>query len=209
VIAALRGAGIEAVAVATPLAGLRSDAAYVASLAQAVGGDVVLAGEGYGGAVITAAATACPNVTALVYVAAFAPDEGERCVSALDGRAIEAIEPAIVQRGDGPRTVEATLRRDRFRDVAAADLPLDEALTAAATQRAVLTRALDEPAPPPAWRTLPSWYVVATRDRLLAPRVQHDLARRAGSTLVELDASHAVARTRPAEVAEVIARAAR
>jgi pimeloyl-ACP methyl ester carboxylesterase len=211
VIAALRHAAIEAVAVATPLGGLRSDAAYVASLAAAVGGDVVLAGHGYGGAVITAAAT--PNVTALVYVAAFAPDEGESCVGLLAGagdhRALAAIEPAIVQRGDGPRTVEATLRRDRFRELAAGDLPAADALTAAATQRAVVAGALDERAAAPAWRRLPTWYVVATRDRMLPPGLQRKLAERAGADIVELDASHAVARSRPAEVAEVIARAAR
>jgi len=213
VVTALRHAGIEAVAVATPLGGLRSDAAYVASLARAVDDDVVLAGEGYGGAVITAAAGSCPNATGLVYVAAFAPDEGESCVGLLAGagdpRPLEAIHPAIVERGDGLGTVEASIRRDRFRDLAAGDLSLDDALTAAATQRAVVAGALDEPAPAPAWRTLPSWYVVATRDRMLAPQLQRTLARRAGAEIVELDASHAVSRSRPSEVADVIARAAR
>src|SRR6188472_1179063 len=94
VVGALRRSGIEAVAVATPLTGLRSDAAYVASLARATSGSVVLAGHDYGGAVITAADAA--NVSALVYVAAFAPEAGETCVALLAPRVLRALRPAVV-----------------------------------------------------------------------------------------------------------------
>ncbi|UUY02303.1 hypothetical protein LRS13_16505 [Svornostia abyssi] len=80
VVGDLRPRGIDAVAVPTPLTGLRADAAYVASRASGVDGPVLLAGEGYGGAVISAAALAAPNVVGLVFVAAFVPDEGESCV---------------------------------------------------------------------------------------------------------------------------------
>jgi pimeloyl-ACP methyl ester carboxylesterase len=194
VIATLRRAGIEALAVATPLVGLHSDAAYLASLVQAVGGPVVLAGHGTGGAVIAAAAAT--NVTGLVYVAALTPAAGERGGHLLSASALEALRPATIG-----KSVELTLRRDRYRELVAGDLPHEDALVMAATQRPIQAAALDEPAPGPA--TVPAWYVVATRDRLLAPR-----APTAGE-IVELAASHAVPRSRPAEVAEVIERAAR
>jgi pimeloyl-ACP methyl ester carboxylesterase len=194
VIATLRRAGIEALAVATPLVGLRSDAAYVASLAQAVGGPVVLAGHGTGGAVIAAAAA--KNVTGVVYIAALTPAAGERGGNLLSAAALEALRPATIG-----TSVELTLRRDRYRELVAGDLPHEDALVMAATQRPIQAAALDEPAPAPA--PVPAWFVVATRDRLLAPRA------RAAGEVVELAASHAVPRSRPAEVAEVIERAAR
>ncbi len=99
------------------------------------------------------------------------------------------------------KSVELTLRRDRYRELVAGDLPHDDALVMAATQRPIQAAALDEPAPGPA--PVPAWFVVATRDRLLAPRAP------AAGEVVELAASHAVPRSRPAEVAEVIERAAR
>jgi len=201
VITVLRRAGIDAVAVATPLAGLQSDATYVASLARSVDGPVVLAGHDYGGAVITASAAA--NVVGLVYVAALAPAEGETSVGLLEPQALEALWPVVVSRG-----VEAILRRDRYRDLVAGDLPLEDALTAAATQRPVLANALGEAAPAPTWGRLPSWFVVARRDRLVAPERQRAMAVRAGGEVVELDASHNVPRSKPDDVAEVIARAA-
>lgn len=213
VVADLRRRGIDAVAVPTPLTGLRADAAYVASRASGVDGPVLVAGEGYGGAVISAAAPAAPNVVGLVFVAALVPDEGESCVelvrAAGDTRGIDALLPAVVRLADGTAAVEASIRRDAYRDVVAGDLSADEALTAAATQRTVLAGALDEPSPAVGWRALPSWFVIATRDRLVSPAAQRTMALRAGSLTVEVDASHAVCRSRPAEVAEVIATAAR
>ena len=190
-IATLRGAGFAALAVSTPLAGVGSDAAYVASLVGAAGGPVVLAGHGTGGAVI-AAVPPEPNLTALVYVAALAPAAGERGAHLISAAALEALRPT---------PVGLVLRRDRYRELVAGDLPLEDALVMAATQRPIEAAALDEPAPAPA--AVPASFVVATRDRLLHPRAP------TGGEVVELTASHAVPRSRPVEVSEVIARAAR
>lgn len=212
VVGELRRRAVDAVALPTPLGGLRTDAAYVASRAAGVDGAVLLVGEGYGGAVVSAAAAGAPNVRGLVLVAAFAPDEGESCIDLLrasgDVRGLDALLPTVVRHGEGPATVEASIRCDAYPELVAGDLAEEDARTAAATQRAVLTAALEEPAPPPAWRTLPSWFVVAGGDRLVAPSAQRAMAERAGAEITELDASHAVARSRSADVADVIARAA-
>lgn len=212
VVGELRRRAVDAVALPTPLGGLRTDAAYVASRAAGVDGAVLLVGEGYGGAVISAAAAGAPNVRGLVFVAAFAPDEGESCIDLVrasgDLRGLDALLPTVVRHGGGPATVEASIRREAYPALVAADLPEDVAQTAAATQRTVLTAALEEPAPPPAWRTLPSWFVLTGGDRLVPPAAQRAMAQRAGAEVTELDASHAVARSRPSDVADVIARAA-
>lgn len=184
----------------------------MASRAAGTDGAVLLVGEGYGGAVISSAAGEARNVAGLVFVAAFAPEQGESCVDLLrasgETGGLEAVQPAVVRHGDGPAAVEASIRRDAYRDLVAGDLPAEDALTAAATQRAVMASALDEPAPAAAWHTLPSWFVVAAGDRLVPAAAQRAMARRTGGEVVELDASHAVARSRPGDVADVIARAA-
>lgn len=211
VIGALHARTIDATAVGNPLAGLRRDAAYVASVAGGIDGPVLLAGHGYGGAVISVAADASANVRAVVFVAAFAPDEGESCVDLLrtsvDPRPITALRPAVVQREDGPATIDAVVRRDRFREMVAGDVPLDAAEILAAQQRAVAASALEERAAAAAWRRLASWRVIATHDRLVPLDVQHRMAVREGSETTEVIASHAVARTQAEDVAAVIARA--
>jgi pimeloyl-ACP methyl ester carboxylesterase len=173
---------------------------------------VVLAGHAYGGAVITVAGAAAPNVVALVYVAGYALDEGESCLDVVArfpaSRLHPALRPATYRTGSGRLAVELYLRADAFADVFAADLPLATTSVGALAQRPIAAAALEEPAPAAAWRTLPSWYVVATADRAIHPDAQRFMAGRAGSHATEVDASHAVALSQPDAVGGVIRAAA-
>lgn len=213
VIAELNAAGIGVIAPANPLRSLKSDASYIASVAGQIDGPVMLAGHCYGGAVITAAGSMVGNITGLVYVAAFALDEGE---SALDicgqfpgGQLVSALRPGIFPGVDGDPDVELYIDRDIFPRVFAADLPYRTAAVAAAAQRPITATAFAAKPLSAAWKTTPSWYVIATADQLIPPEAQRFMARRAGARTTEIRASHAVALTQPVAVAEQIAAAAR
>jgi pimeloyl-ACP methyl ester carboxylesterase len=213
VIGELHAAGLVAVAVANPLRGLASDAAYIASAAGEIDGPVLLAGHSYGGAVITAAGCAAGNVVGLVYVAAFAPDEGESVLD-ITGRfsgsqLMPALRPATFPGADGDPGVELYIEREAFPQVFAADLPHRAAAVAAATQRPVTAAAFEEKSRAAAWKTTPSWYLIAAADLVIAPEAQQFMARRAGARTAEIRASHAIALTQPAAVAGQIAAAAR
>lgn len=213
VIAELQATGIEVSAPANPLRGLASDAAYIASAAAAIDGPVMLAGHCYGGAVITAAGSAPGNVVGLVYVAGYALKEGESVVD-ISGRSpgsqlTAALRPAIFPDASGDPGVELYIGREAFPQLFAADLPCRTAAAAAAAQRPITAAALEEKAPAAAWKTTPSWYVIATADQVIPPEDQRFMALRAGAHTAEIRASHAVALAQPAEVAEYIAAAAR
>lgn len=208
VIDRLRARGVEAVAVGNPLRGLAHDGDYVASVAGQVDGPVVLVGHSYGGPVITHAGAKTPNAKALVYVAAFGIDQGESALGSVEGFPPVDLGTSLVQRtfpdGEGAE-VEFTIRPDAFASVFAADLPADFTATAALSQRPIAARALGEPlSVEPAWKSLPSWFVVATADNAIHPDSQRAAAKRLGATSVEVDASHAVAVSRPDEVADLI-----
>ncbi|KOX19937.1 hypothetical protein ADK67_32385 [Saccharothrix sp. NRRL B-16348] len=208
VIDLLRARGVEALAVSNPLRGLAHDGDYVASVANQVDGPVVLVGHSYGGPVITHAAAKTPNAKALVYVAAFGIDKGESALSSVEEFAPVELNTSLVPQqfpdGDGDDT-EFTIRRDAFASVFAADLPDEVTATAAVSQRPIAARALGEPlSVEPAWKTLPSWFVVATADNAINPDSQRAAAVRLGSTTVEVEASHAIALSRPTEVADQI-----
>jgi pimeloyl-ACP methyl ester carboxylesterase len=212
VITELQAAGIDVMAVASPLRGLTRDAAYVASAVAEIDGPVLLAGHDYGGAVITAAGSATGHLTGLVYVAAFAPDEGE---SALDitgrfpgSQLIPALRPASFPGIDGDPAIELYLDREAYSQVFAADLPGRLAAAAAAAQRPITAAAFEEKSPAAAWKTVPSWYIVAAADQLIPPECQEFMARRAGAHTITIPASHAIALTQPAAVAGQIAAAA-
>ncbi|MCX4565098.1 alpha/beta hydrolase [Streptomyces viridodiastaticus] len=204
--------GHPVVAAANPLRGLSSDAAYVREVLAGIEGPVVLVGHSYGGSVITAAAVGADNVRALVYVAAFIPDKGE---SALDlaarfpGSSLgEALHPVPVTLPGGSPGVEFTIDRARFPHQFAADVPEGVARLMAVTQRPVTGAALEEPAPEPGWRTLPSWAVVATEDLNIPATAQRYMAERAGAQVMEVQASHAAAVSHPREVTRVVTAAA-
>jgi pimeloyl-ACP methyl ester carboxylesterase len=209
VITRLRRAGHPTVAAANPLRSLSGDAASVSDLLGSIAGPVVLVGHSYGGAVISNAANGHPNVRALVFVAAFAPVEGESILE-LSGRLPGSTlgdTLAPVPLGDG--TTDLYIRQDRFHDQFAADVPAEEAAVLAATQRPLRDVALNENSGPPAWPSLPSWFVFGDDDRNIPVAMHREMAERAGSkgTLELPGVSHALTVSRPAEVAEVIGNA--
>jgi len=213
VIAALSDAGIEAAAPALPLRGLASDASYLADVAGRHAGPVVLVGTCYSGAVITVAGARSDNAVGLVYLAGFALAEGESCVDVARAHPstplAHALRPATFHAAGGEPAIELSIDPAAFHEVYAADLPPRRAASMAAAQRPVAAAALEERAAVAAWRTLPSWYLVATADRAVHPDAQRAMARRARAATTEVDASHSVAVSRPAAVAALIERAAR
>jgi pimeloyl-ACP methyl ester carboxylesterase len=204
---------IDVTAFATPLVSLAGDAAQLTAATRAIDGPVVLVGHAYGGAVVSVAAAATENAVALVYVCAFALDAGESCIDVVTrfgGAAVlEALQPSVVQLGDGPPVVQLAVDRDGFPALMAADVPAREAAVAAASQRPIVATAVEEPAPAAGWRTVPSWYVVATADRVVPVAAQRHMARRAQATTVELDGSHRLPRSQPDALATLIAAVAR
>src|SRR5947207_2983207 len=162
--------GYSVIAPANPLRGVAADSAYIASLLGQIDGPVLLGGHSYGGAVITNAAASAPNVVGLVYVAAFAPDEGERLGDVASGSKDSVLNTALVEfrypTGPGAETaVEFAINPTLFREAFAADLPAAQPAVMAATQRPIAALAFTEPSGAPAWKRLPSWAVVATGDK--------------------------------------------
>jgi pimeloyl-ACP methyl ester carboxylesterase len=207
VIDRLRADGVEVVAAANPLRGIAADSAYLASVFDQIAGPVLAVGHSYGGAVISNAATGAGNVVGLVFVAAFAPDEGERLGDVTAGSKDSVLGTALVPHryptGAGPAT-EFSIDPAKARDAFAGDLSDAEAALIATIQRPVAERAFAEASGPPAWRTLPSWAVVATADRAAGTDVVRAHAERAGATVTEVDGSHLVMLSQPQVVADVI-----
>ncbi len=208
VAARLIHAGFPVIAPANPLRGLAADSAYLSSILATLGGPLVLVGHSYGGCVITNAATGNANVTALVYVAAFAPDQGET-VQELQTKfpGTGLVETAIDFRPhDGG--VDAYIKKEPFHDVFAGDVPRATTDLMWAAQRPADLRALQEPSGVPAWRTIPSWYLVARNDHTIIARLHRFMAQRAGARTVEIDASHVAMIAQPGATADLIRRAA-
>ncbi|MFP5369796.1 MAG: alpha/beta fold hydrolase [Actinomycetes bacterium] len=213
VIGQILDAGVPVQAVANPLRGLSSDAAYVAGLVRAVGGPVLLAGHSYGGAVITEAAPLAANTVGLAYVSGFALDEGES-VLGLAGRFPETLVPAALRPHThlgpgGAETVDLTLDTAVFPAAFAADLPSRTAAILAATQRPIARAALEAECSAVGWRQLPSWYLVAADDRCIHPDAQHFMANRADAHTTRTAGSHAVTLSQPTAVADLVLTAAR
>jgi pimeloyl-ACP methyl ester carboxylesterase len=159
--------------------------------------------------VITNAATDASNVVGLVYVAAFAPEEGETLGEAegasKDSVLNSALVPLHYPTGDGAETaVEFAIDPAKFHDAFAADLPTEQTALMAATQRPVAESAFSEPSGPPAWKSLPAWTVVATGDKAAGADVIRSMAERAGATITEVEASHVVMVSQPEAVVDVI-----
>ena len=213
VIERLQQQGYTVIAPANPLRGVAADSAYTASLLNQIEGPVLLAGHSYGGVVITNAATSAPNVVGLVYVAAFAIDEGETLGEA-DGHSKDSIlSTALVQYrypsgADGETAVELALNPALLRAAFAADLPPELTALMAVTQRPIATAAFSEASGPPAWRKLPSWAVVATGDKAAGADVVRSMAQRAGATITEVEGSHVIMISQPRAVTDHILKAA-
>ncbi|WP_371526003.1 alpha/beta hydrolase [Streptomyces sp. NBC_01283] len=209
----LQRVGYPVLAPANPLRGLSADTAYLRSVLAAVDGPVVLVGHSYGGAVISGAAVGNSRVQALVYIAAFTPDKGESAAelaAKFPGSTLgDTVNRQSYPLPDGGTGTELVIERAKFHRQFAADVPAADAAVMAATQRPVATAALEEKAGEAAWKTIPSWALITTADKNIPSAAQRWMARRAGSHITEVDASHAVAVSRPAVVADVILDAVR
>jgi pimeloyl-ACP methyl ester carboxylesterase len=214
VISRLLAEGISCRAVSNPLRGISLDAQYVASAIAQIPGPVVAVGHSYGGAVITNAALEAGNVVGLVYVAAFAPDEGET-LQQIEGNSTDSVlTSALVQLtypvGQGGDTqIEFAIDPAKFHDAFAADLSEQDARVGALTQRPVSALAFGEPTGKPAWRSLPSWAAVPDGDRAAGSDVVRSMAQRAGATITEIPGSHVIMQSQPDAVAEVVLQAVR
>ena len=195
--------GYHVAVVQNPTLSLAGDAAAARLIIDAQDGPVVLAGHSYGGAVISEAGTD-PNVAALVYICAFAPDAGESVNTLLAGFPPDAPQPPILP----PRDGFLFLDRDKFPAAFAGDLPADLAAFMADSQVPWGVDALGGQVSEPAWRGKPSWYLVTTEDLMIPPAAQRTMAGRAGSTTVEVAASHSVYVSQPAAVCACIKQAA-
>ncbi|MBN8840034.1 MAG: alpha/beta hydrolase [Sphingomonadales bacterium] len=191
-------------AVENPLTSLAGDAERTRKMVRQIAGPVVLVGHSYGGAVITEMGD-LPNVKALVYVAAFAPDAGES-----PGGISQTMPPAafanIAPDSDG----YLWIKPDKFRESFCQDLTADEALVMAVTQKAPLGSTFGNAITAPAWRAKPCWYQVSGADRMIDPANERMMAARMNpQRTITLDASHASLASHPAEIAALIDEAAR
>jgi pimeloyl-ACP methyl ester carboxylesterase len=211
VVAQLLADGVAVRAVANPLRGITHDAAYVAGALSQIDGPVLAVGHSYGGAVLTNAALRAGNVVGLVYVAAFAPDEGETLQDIEGDSKDSVLTTALLQwsypTGDDGTQIEFAIDPDRFRDAFASDVPEEQARVMAATQRPVSALGFAEPTSAPAWKSLPSWAVIPTGDKAAGSDVLRTMAARAGATVTEAEGSHVIMVSQPQVVTEVIRQA--
>lgn len=209
VIERLQAKGVQAKAPANPLRGISNDSAYIAGVLEETPGPVIAVGHSYGGAVITNAAKQAKNVVALVYVAAFATEEGEVLGDVEEGSKDSVLNSALVPlhypaANGGEPAVEFVIDPAKFHDAFAADLPAEETAVMAATQRPVAESGFSEQGGAPAWKDLPSWAVVATGDKAAGTDVIRSMAERAGATITEVDGSHVIMVSQPQAVTDVI-----
>jgi pimeloyl-ACP methyl ester carboxylesterase len=207
VIQRLQEAGHTVIAVQLDLASLAEDIAYTRAVLAAQGGPTVLVGHSYAGGVITAAAAGSPHALSLVYVAAFAPDAGETLTDFVAGF---PAAPGGAHAIPDYRTGFLRLDPAAFPHFFMQDVDPVEARVLAAVQKPVAAASFGEKPGTPAWRTLPSWYLVAEDDRMINPDAERATARRIGATtIVVRESSHAAMVSHPDEVAEAIQAAAR
>jgi pimeloyl-ACP methyl ester carboxylesterase len=209
VIERLQAKGVQVTAPANPLRGISIDSAYTAAVLEEIPGPVIAVAHSYGGAVITNAATQAGNVIGLVYVAAFAPDEGERLGEVTPESRDSVLNSALVPHhypssNGGEPAVEFAVDPEKFHDAFAADLPAEQTAVMAATQRPVAELAFSEPTGAAAWKHLPSWAVVATGDKAAGADLVRSMVERAGATITEVEGSHVIMISQPQAVADVV-----
>ncbi len=214
VIRRLQRRGYPVIAPANPLRSVSSDAAYLRNVLSQIEGPIVLVGHSYGGFVMSNAATGNPNVKALVYIAAFAPAEGDT-VQALTSQAPgsllgpDTLTIRTFPTPDGQLAPEGYITPSAFRKVFAADLPKAQTDVMAASQRPAALATLNEPSGPPAWATIPSWYLVAGEDKTIGTANLRFMAQRIGATTVEVKgASHVVMMSHARKTTKLILAAA-
>ncbi|HEU4948036.1 MAG TPA: alpha/beta hydrolase [Kribbella sp.] len=215
VVERLQDDGYAVAAIPNQLRSLSGDAAYVAAYLDTIPGPIVLVGHSYGGAVVTNAATGHPNVRALVYVDAFAPDEGQAvtplagpdsALSVADPTTIFDFVPATLP---PTPTTDVYLKRSFFLTAFANGLRTSQARILAASQRPITIQAGNEPSGVPAWRTIPSWYLIGTQDHIIPPAAERAMAEHAGANITYFNAGHLGLMTDPKSVTRVIERAAK
>jgi len=220
VIARLQAAGFTVYAPPNPLRGLPQDSAYLQDFltqnTALAGQPIVLVGHSYGGAVITNAAVNNSEVKALVYVDAFIPDQNEtlaQLVSAQPGSCLAGNPPDIFNLVPYPGApagdVDTYIKQNLVPGCFASGLPASQAAVIAATQRPLAASTLGEPSGPPAWKTIPSWDVIGTADRVLPPAEQIFMAKRAGAHITKVNAGHLSMIADPGVVVQVIEQAAK
>jgi pimeloyl-ACP methyl ester carboxylesterase len=209
VIERLQADDVPVQALVNPLRGVASDSAYVASALRQIPGRVLAVGHSYGGAVITNAASEADNVVGLVYVAAFAPDEGESLMD-IEGTSRDSVLASALRQTEYPSgtgaapSVELSIDPAIFHQAFAADLPEEQTAVMAATQRPIAASGFGEKTSRPAWKTLPSWAVVATGDKAAGADAVMSMARRAGAKITEVEASHVAMMSHPDVVTDVV-----
>ncbi len=213
VITRLEDHGYTVLAPANPLRGVPTDSAYIASVLATISGPIVLVGHSYGGEVITNAATGNHNVKALVYIAAFAPDAGETSGGILAKFPGSMLSPSNLilrpfPQPDGTTGEDAYINPAVFQEAFCADCSHVTAAVMAATQRPAALATLSQPSGVPAWRTIPSWYLVASQDHAIPPAAERFMAARMHAHTVQIDSSHAAMVSHPGAVTDLILSAA-
>jgi pimeloyl-ACP methyl ester carboxylesterase len=209
VIERLQRKGFTVVAPPNLLRGPATDAPYLASYLQSIAGPIVLVAHSYGGFVTTNAATGNPNVKALVYIDAFAPDEGETAgeLAARGGSCVGESALNQVPYGGGVDLYlrwEANPTYPGFIKCFANGVDREEAAVLAAVQRPAAAAQFTEPSGRPAWRTIPSWSLIGTLDRVIPRALQEEMSSRAGARITRVRAGHLTPITRPRDVTKVI-----
>ena len=198
VIPILENAGHRVIAVQLPLHSLADDVATVKRAIDLVGGPTILVGHSFGGFVITNAGYNNQNVTGLVYVSAFGPDEGESTANFVD---VAKLPPGLLVFDSGGY---AYINPEMFHQAFVQDANATEAETLAVVQKPAHQSILTEPSGPPAWKQLPTWFEVSESDRIIPPDAQRQFAQRMNATTISLNSSHASLVTHPDEIAQLI-----
>jgi len=211
-IRALRDRGFTAIGFANPLRDLAADATYLAEFLRTLTGPIVLVGHSYGGNVISMAAPGNDQVKALVYLNGWMCDEGEsqqQLLERFEGSLVgPSIRPVPYTGPDGSEGADLYLDLGAFREAFAADVDPETAAVMAAAQRPYAAAAFaGTPSSPPAWKTLPCWYLLGTEDKAIPPSLQRFMAERASATIVEVPASHVSFVSQPEAATQLILRA--
>jgi pimeloyl-ACP methyl ester carboxylesterase len=204
--------GYPVVTIANPLRSLTGDSDYVKARLEQISGPIVLVGHSYGGAVITNAARGVSNVKALVYVAAFAPAEGESLATDqypgthIDPSKLDVV-PVPNPAAPSGQDVDLYIKPADFRDIFAGDVSPHEAMLEAATQRPFANTAFTQPSGAPAWATIPSWDLISLDDHAISPAGQMFMAQRMHAHITSVHSAHDIMISHPAAVDQIILRA--